>query len=93
MQRRFFWSMVAVAVLTAVLGGVAAALLINRSVESSIREEFSRQATSAARLIEAEFIVDAGSDRPRIRQGQQADRRSPGDILLVAAAVGGHDPG
>jgi hypothetical protein len=35
MRRRFFWGMVAVAVTTLLVGGLAAAALISRSVEAS----------------------------------------------------------
>jgi len=50
-RRRFFWALVAVAVVTLAVGGLAAAVLINRSVEESARSEFTRQAEATARLI------------------------------------------
>ncbi|HEX9978786.1 MAG TPA: HAMP domain-containing sensor histidine kinase [Acidimicrobiia bacterium] len=83
MRRRFFWGMVGVALLTVVVGGVTAAVLINRSVEASIRSEFARQAEATGRLIENEL------DRAPV--GPVAAARSLGDLLRVVAAVGGHD--
>jgi signal transduction histidine kinase len=83
MRRRFFWALVAVAVVTLAIGGLAAALLINRSVEDSARSEFTRQAEATARLIEAGV-------RERGMMGQ-APLRSLGSLLAVVQAVGGHD--
>ncbi len=80
MRRRFFWGMVGVAVLTLALGGVAAAVLINRSVESSIRSEFARQAEATGRLLGTEL------DRP---VGSRA--RTLPELLRVVATIGGHD--
>lgn len=82
MRRRFFWALVAVAVVTLFVGGLAAALLISRSVEQSARSEFTRQAEATARLIEA-----------GVREGgySQAPLRALGSILAVVRAVGGHD--
>ena len=57
MRRRFFWGMVGVAVVTLTVGGFAAACLINRSVQESVRDEFDRQAAATARLIKAEPIA------------------------------------
>jgi two-component system OmpR family sensor kinase len=81
-RRRFFWALVAVAVVTLAVGGLAAALLINHSVEESARSEFTRQAEATARLIEAGM---------RERGVGQAPLRNLGSILAVVAAVGGHD--
>lgn len=86
MRRRFFWGMVVVAVVTLAAGGFAAALLINRSVDSSQRSEFSRQATATARLIETELeAVREGNDAPG------AVTRSLAEVLSIVGAVGGHD--
>lgn len=81
-RRRFFWALVAVAVLTLLTGGLAAALLINHSVEQSARREFTRQAEATARLIEAGV---------RERGHGQAPLRALGSLLAVVRAVGGHD--
>jgi signal transduction histidine kinase len=81
-RRRFFWALVLVAVVTLAVGGLAAALLINHSVEVSARSEFTRQAEATARLIEAGV---------RERGMGQAPLRNLGGILAVVAAVGGHD--
>lgn len=91
MGRRFFWSMVLVAVVTLALGGVAAAVLINRSVERSVRDEFARQASATARIIEQQFIVEATGERPAVRDDLPAGGRALGDILLLVGAIGGHD--
>lgn len=82
MRRRFFWALVAVAVITLVVAGLASAILINRSVAASARAEFSRQAEATARLIEA-----------GVREGGfgQAPLRNLGSILAIVSAVGGHD--
>ena len=82
MRRRFFWALVTVAVVTLAVGGLTAALLINRSVEESARSEFTRQAEATARLIEAGV---------RERGSSQAQLRTLGNILAVVGAVGGHD--
>jgi signal transduction histidine kinase len=91
MGRRFFWSMVAVAVITLTLGGVAGAVLINRSVESSVRSEFARQAAATARIIEQQYIVTTATDRPAVRDAPEAGERSLGEVLLLVGAIGGHD--
>ncbi|MDX1691955.1 MAG: HAMP domain-containing sensor histidine kinase, partial [Acidimicrobiia bacterium] len=90
MARRFFWSMVAVAVLTLTIGGVTAAILINRSVERSVRDEFARQASATARIIESQFVVNPQGERPTVRDAPVAGRR-PGDVLALVGAIGGHD--
>ncbi len=82
MRRRFFWALVVVAVVTLAVGALAAALLINDSVEESARSEFNRQAEATARLIEAGM---------RERGLGQTPLRNLGSILAVVAAVGGHD--
>jgi len=82
-RRRFFWALVAVAVVTLAVGGVAAAVLVNRSVKESARSEFTRQAEATARLIEAAV-------RERGMMGQ-APLRNLGSTLAVVEAVGGHD--
>ena len=82
MRRRFFWGMVGVAVLTLVLGGFAAAVLINRSVEASIRFEFARQAEATGRLIETELERGPAPGTPG---------RTLAELLRVVATVGGHD--
>ncbi|MFH1329999.1 MAG: HAMP domain-containing sensor histidine kinase [Actinomycetota bacterium] len=83
MRRRFFWALVAVAVVTLAVGGLTAAVLINRSVEGSARNEFTRQAEATARLI-------AAGVRERGVVGQ-APLRQLGSILVMVQAVGGHD--
>jgi two-component system OmpR family sensor kinase len=83
MRRRFFWGMVGVAVLTLVVGGMTTAVLINRSVESSIRSEFARQAEATGRLIGTE--LETGGLRPG------GPGRNFADLLRIVAAVGGHD--
>ena len=86
MRRRFFWAMVIVAVVTLTAGGFAAALLVNRSVDSSQRAEFSRQAEATARLIQDELdAVREGTDTAA------ALTKSLGDVLAIVGAVGGHD--
>jgi len=82
MRRRAFWGIVGVVVVTMTVAGIAAAVLINRSVQESVRTEFDRQATATARLIEAQ------NRGPRGPQGRQAEF---GSLLAVSAAVGGHD--
>ena len=70
--------MVAVALVTIVVGGFTAAVLIGGSVEGSIRQEFARQADATARLVESQLNDD--------RVG-----RSLAETLIVVRAVGGHD--
>jgi len=82
-RRRFFWALVAVAVVTLAVGGFAAAVLISRSVEDSARAEFTRQAEATARLIEA-GVRERGMMGP-------APLRQLGGVLAVVQAVGGHD--
>lgn len=84
MRRRFLVALVAVAVVTLAVGGVAAALLVNRSVQASARAEFTRQAEATARLIEA-AVQERG-----MMMGHSA-LRSLGGTLAVVRAVGGHD--
>lgn len=97
MRRRFFWSMVTVAVLTLTVGGVAAAVLIRQSVESSIRTEFHRQASATARIIETQFPLDtllpAQRDSIDDGPGRVTDRPIEGlpEILALVSAIGGHD--
>jgi two-component system sensor histidine kinase BaeS len=82
MRRRAFWGVVAVVMVTLGTAGAAAALLVNRSVQDSVRAEFERQAGATARLVEGI------SGSPRVGSGRQAELRS---LLAVAATVGGHD--
>ncbi|MBU1226130.1 MAG: HAMP domain-containing histidine kinase [Actinobacteria bacterium] len=82
MRRRAFWGIVGVVLVTMTAAGAAAAVLINRSVQSSVREEFERQAVATARLVEA------GARNP----GMPGSRRPElGSLLAISAAVGGHD--
>lgn len=84
MRRRFFWGMVGVALATALVGGLTAALLVQRAVEQAVRTEFARQAEATARLLEID-LPPSGVPRPgdnRVRLGQ---------ILREAALVGGHE--
>lgn len=83
MRRRFFWGMVSVSVITLIVGGLAAAVLISRSVEESARTEFARQASATARLIEAELPPEGG------RLGEDGTRLI--QILRDVALVGGHE--
>jgi len=70
-----------VAVTTLLVGGLAAAALISRSVEASARAEFARQAAATGRLLEADLPAGAlGEGRARLIQ-----------ILRDVALVGGHD--
>ncbi|MEX1208801.1 MAG: HAMP domain-containing sensor histidine kinase [Acidimicrobiia bacterium] len=80
MKRRFFWGMVGVALVTLTIGGLTGAILINRSVESSVRSEFARQANATARIIEAELARTPG-----------LGARSLAGVLGVVASIGGHD--
>ncbi|MEX0826566.1 MAG: HAMP domain-containing sensor histidine kinase [Acidimicrobiia bacterium] len=80
MKRRFFWGMVGVALVTLTIGGLTGAILINRSVESSVRSEFARQANATARIIEAELARTPG-----------LGARSLAGVLAVVASIGGHD--
>jgi len=80
MRKRFFWGMVVVAVVTLAVGGVAAAVLVNRSLEASERQEFIRQASATARLVEGE--LSRTSDSPG---------RSLAAVLATVASIGGHD--
>lgn len=80
MKRRFFWGMVGVALVTLAIGGFTGAVLINRSVESSVRSEFARQANATARIIEAELARTPG-----------LGARSLAGVLSVVASIGGHD--
>lgn len=94
MRRRFFWSMVAVAVATLSIGGVAAAVLIHRSVEGSIRSEFHRQATATARIIEADFFAggpEGGGSRSGEGVARDQSLHGLGEVLALVRAVGGHD--
>ncbi len=91
MRRRFFWGMVLVSVVTLAMGGVAAALLINRSVEGSIRAEFARQAEATAHIIETRFF--AATDQPggRGAGGVLRPIDGLGEILALVGSIGGHD--
>lgn len=93
MRRRFFWSMAAVAIATVAIGGVAAAVLIHRSVETSIRSEFHRQAAATARIIESDFFSGAATDRAEGSGPAVQDRRLEGlgSLLALVRAIGGHD--
>ncbi|MFQ5948830.1 MAG: sensor histidine kinase, partial [Acidimicrobiia bacterium] len=82
MRRRFFWGTAAVAVVTLLIGGLTAAILINRSVERSKRHEFFRQAEATGLLLEARL------DAP-LREGGGV--RALGELLHIATAIGGHD--
>ncbi len=82
MRRRVFWGVVGVVLVTLTAAALAGAVLINRSVQESVRSEFDRQAAATARLIQA--TVNA----PRVPGGRQAELAA---LLNVAASVGGHD--
>ncbi len=83
MRRRFFWGVMLVAAATLAIGGLAAAVLINRSVERSAREEFSRQAQATAGLIENELS--------EIRPGPARRTIDLAALLRTVRVVGGHD--
>jgi signal transduction histidine kinase len=88
MRKRLFWSLVLVAVVTMSIGGVAAAILINRSVEHSARDEFIRQAEATAELIETSLgqgALEGQGDRPVIPM------HNLGQLLAIVRLVGGHD--
>ena len=95
MRRRFFWSMVIVSVATLTIGGVAAAALIHRSVENSIRTEFQRQASETARIIQVQFFGDLEPSPPGAADersvGVLRDREGIAEVLSLVRAVGGHD--
>jgi signal transduction histidine kinase len=93
MGRRFFWSLVLVAVTTVTIGGVAGAVLIRGSVEESIRTEFSRQAVATARIIQTRFANDIqlGPDRNAPAGGQDRPVEGLSDVLALVTAIGGHD--
>jgi two-component system sensor histidine kinase BaeS len=76
-----FWGVVGVVVVTLVAAGAAGAVLINRSVQDSVRSEFTRQAEATARLVEQNLR----------RPGAARDAGQLGTLLQVSAAVGGHD--
>ena len=64
-------------------GWTGAAILISRSVETSARTEFARQASATARLIDAELPPEGarlGDDGTRLVQ-----------ILRDVALIGGHE--
>mgnify|MGYP001815429876 CR=1 FL=1 len=82
MRRRAFCGIVGAVVVTVTVAALAGAVLINRSVQDSVRDEFERQAAATARLVEARARNPAGQG------GRQADI---GGVLAVAATVGGHD--
>jgi signal transduction histidine kinase len=89
MGRRFFWSMALVAVVTLTLGGVTGAVLINRSVDRSIRSEFARQASATARIIESRFFGDGVG--PTRAPAPTDTGSTTADVLTLVAAIGGHD--
>ncbi|MDX1690800.1 MAG: HAMP domain-containing sensor histidine kinase [Acidimicrobiia bacterium] len=92
MRRRLFWSMVAVAAVVLTLGGLAAALLIERSVDRSTRAEFERQAEATARLIENVDDFRTGGPGRGQTPGRLFSQRAvlPG-LLAIVEAVGGHE--
>ncbi|HSG79506.1 MAG TPA: HAMP domain-containing sensor histidine kinase [Acidimicrobiia bacterium] len=93
MRRRLFWSLVAVAMVVLTVGGVAAAVLINRSVDRSIRTEFARQAEATARLIESVEGFRGGPQGQGPGRGQQiiSPQRTLAGLLAIVEAVGGHE--
>jgi signal transduction histidine kinase len=96
MRRRLFWSLVAVAVVVLTVGGVAAAVLINRSVDRSIRTEFARQAEATARLIESVEGFRGGpqGQGPQGQGGRQQivnPQRTLAGLLAIVESVGGHE--
>ncbi len=87
MRRRFFWSLVIVAAATLSVGGTVAAILISRSVEGSVRHEFTRQAEATAGLIETSLRPHVGGNG----EGPVIPIRSLGQLLAIVRSVGGHD--
>ncbi len=84
MRRRLFWGTVAVAIVTLVIGGVTASVLVAQSVAGSERDEFFRQAGATGRLIEAQLERNPDGDA-----AEQLTQLSA--VLRAAAAIGGHD--
>ncbi len=84
MTRRFFWGMVAVALVTLLIGGVAASVLVARSVAESERQEFFRQAEATGRLIQTS--LERNAQLPARRQLAQLE-----GVRRVAEEIGGHD--
>ncbi len=76
--------MVAVAVVTLLIGGVTASVLVARSVAESERAEFFRQAAATGRLIQTS--LERNADQPAARQLAQLEA-----VRSVAEAIGGHD--
>ena len=91
MRRRFFWALVAVALVTLAVGGIAAAVLINRSVERSVRDEFNRQAEATAGLIENTLNQPVPGQPGNQSGGLASAARTLGSLLAAVEAVGGHD--
>jgi two-component system OmpR family sensor kinase len=83
MRRRFFWGIVAVAFITLAVGGLAAAVLINRSVENSVRSEFARQAHATAVIIENEMTG--------LSVTNEGDRGRIAEVMRLVTLIGGHE--
>ncbi len=84
MRRRFFWGTVAVAIVTLLIGGVTASVLVARSVASTERDEFLRQAEATGRLIQTQ--LERSPDGTAAEQMAQLSA-----VLRAAEAIGGHD--
>jgi len=82
MRRKVFWGIVGVVLVTLTAAALAGALLINNSVQESVRSEFERQAAATARLLQSAVAA------PRVPGGRQAEL---GALLRISASVGGHD--
>ncbi len=84
MRRRLFWGTVTVAIVTLLLGGVTASVLVANSVADSERNEFLRQAEATGRLIQTQ--LERNADATAAEQLAQLNA-----VLQAAAAIGGHD--
>ncbi len=84
MRRRLFWGTVAVAIVTLLIGGVTASVLVANSVAATERNEFLRQAEATGRLIQTQLERNADA-----AAGEQLAQLNA--VLQAAAAIGGHD--
>jgi two-component system sensor histidine kinase BaeS len=86
MRRRVFWAMVTVAVVTLVVGGFTATILVGRSVAEDRRDEFFRQAEATAQVIEGPLARPGGFGRGALRESNELRA-----LLEVSRVIGGHD--
>lgn len=90
MSRRFFWGITVVAGVTLLIGGIAAAMFVGRSVEADRRDEFLRQAEATGLLLETSLRAELRNAQSRTDLTARAvlEVRT---VLNVARRVGGHD--